>query len=142
MSKPSWRCFFCDAVFTDGDAARDHFGATGEERPACQLKASEGGLLGALRGAEAAAMEAWDAVHAESADALKAWRAAESRHRMAERAAEETGYQRGVDDCRTEAVGLRTELIHALEELVDHNGDDMIDTRSNRIAALRRDNGE
>lgn len=31
-----WRCFHCDAVFTDAKAAEDHFGFAGESKPACE----------------------------------------------------------------------------------------------------------
>jgi hypothetical protein len=38
----AWRCFHCDAVFTDEDAARAHFGRNEFEDAACQRGHGEG----------------------------------------------------------------------------------------------------
>lgn len=95
-----WRCFHCDALFLTEHAARIHFGPDEGFKPACQIKAAEGGLLRALREAEEDAQQArWD-LHAESADGLKAYRGNLSRHHAALRAVEEAGYERGLADGR------------------------------------------
>lgn len=95
---PEWRCFHCDQVFATEHAARQHFGPDEGHKPACQIKASEGGLLGALREAEDEAHKAWGVVHSEGADGLQAYRANLSRHTTALRSAEEVGYARGLAD--------------------------------------------
>ena len=38
-TKKTWRCFHCDEVFTDPAAARDHFGESVLDQPACQTDA-------------------------------------------------------------------------------------------------------
>lgn len=48
-----WRCFFCDEVFDDKEAARLHFGNEQMGEPACQISASDGGLLARVRELEA-----------------------------------------------------------------------------------------
>jgi len=48
----NWRCFHCDDVFTDKDAAREHFGDHLQGDPACKLNAMEGGLLKLVRDQE------------------------------------------------------------------------------------------
>lgn len=40
------------------------------------------------------------------------------------------------------AQSLREELVSALEDLIDHNGDDMNDSRSKRVSALRANGAE
>jgi hypothetical protein len=97
-----WRCFHCGETFVHTDRAAAHFGTEEDQRPACQIKASEGGLLRALRDAESDARRAWGMLHGESADGLKAWRRAEGRHHMALTAMEQTGYERGLRDARAE----------------------------------------
>lgn len=102
-SQPSgavpWRCFHCDDVFTDEHAARLHFGPDEGGQPACKIKAgAEGGLLGALRRAEADAAAAWQAIHNETTDAAKAHYAQQDRHATQLRVVEEAGYERGLAD--------------------------------------------
>lgn len=96
-----WRCFHCDEHFTDERCARAHFGADESAKPACQIKAgAEGGLVEALREAEAAAAEAWGALHSESSDFAKAYHGQTARHAQQLRRAEEAGYERGLADGR------------------------------------------
>lgn len=70
--KGPWTCFHCDETFTSAACASAHFGNDEDQRPACRIKGSEGGLLRALRDAEADARRAWGIIHSESADGLKA----------------------------------------------------------------------
>jgi hypothetical protein len=96
-----WRCFHCDEVFTDRKLACAHFGATEDAKPACQIKmGAERSLVEALREAEKAADDAWQAIHSESTESAKAYYAATSRHRKQLTAAEELGYERGLADGR------------------------------------------
>lgn len=107
----SWKCFHCGDTFRSERAARLHFGPPDEERrPACQIKASEGGLLEALRRAESDAADAWGAVHAESAEGIKAYQANLSRHHAALISAEEAGYERGLADHARSIAILRRAL--------------------------------
>ncbi len=106
----TWRCFHCDALFTSEGGAREHFGPHEGRTPACQIKAAEGGLVRALRQAEEEAERATWALHDESADGLKAWRAAQARNAQAVASAEEVGYQRGMADMRQELETLRRAL--------------------------------
>ena len=100
-----WCCFHCDEVFTDERAARAHFGADEEAVPACRLKASEGGLLAALRRAEDDAANAWMKIHTETTDAARAYHAQHARHLEQLRIVEEAAYERGLADGRLLAIG-------------------------------------
>lgn len=98
--KPTWRCFHCDAVFTDRHDAARHFGRDEGKTPACIIKGAEGGLLRSLRDAENQADEAIAAMHDESTDIAKAYHRATARHTQALQAAEEAGYEKGLADGR------------------------------------------
>jgi hypothetical protein len=98
MTDGPWTCFFCGETFVERREAAAHFGMDEECTPACQIKASEGGLVRALRETEEALFNATCALHDESAEALKAWHAVGSRHEAALRAQEEIGYERGLAD--------------------------------------------
>ena len=95
-----WTCFHCGEVLTDRWLARDHFGFDESGDPACRIKVSERGLVGALRRAEADAADAWDKLHSESTDAVKAYHAQHARHLQQLREIEEAAYCRGVEDAR------------------------------------------
>jgi hypothetical protein len=109
MSGP-WECFHCGEILADRAAAAQHFGASEDQQPACQIKASDGGLLRALRDAEEALFSATCALHDESAEALKAWRAAGSRHHSALIAMEQAGYEHGLADRDYQLAILRRAL--------------------------------
>ena len=50
MSNKQWRCFHCDGVFKTFSSARDHFGDSQLEEPACKIKgSSEEGLVKRIR---------------------------------------------------------------------------------------------
>lgn len=110
MKTGPWTCFFCDETFTSEADARLHFGADEECSPACQIKASEKGLLGVLRDTEEALFSATCALHDEGAEGLKAWHAAGVRHEQGLRAAEEAGYGRGLADRERQLAILRRAL--------------------------------
>lgn len=98
-----WRCFHCDDVFTDAEAARDHFGRDLEDVAACQIKGGgERGLLRALRKAEHELSDTRHAIADESTEAARAYYAQTTRHHEQLMAAEETGYERGLADGRAE----------------------------------------
>ena len=108
MEPVAWRCFHCDEVFSDEYAAREHFGEYENQTPACQIKGSEKGLLGALRESENDAADAWHAVLAESTDAAKAYFSQNHRHQRQLREVEQIGYERGLADAKAhpEELGL------------------------------------
>lgn len=106
---PHWRCFHCDEVFYDTNAAKLHFGMDQCSDPACKIKmGAEGSLVKALRQSESELADAWAVIHNESTEAAKAYYAQQSRHGDQLRAAEEAGYERGLADGRAEG-GLRIE---------------------------------
>lgn len=113
----SWRCFHCDDVFIDRHAAAAHFGADEGRTPACQIKASEGGLVRALREAEDECERVHLQLHGESADGLNAMRNNLGRHRAALESVEETGYDRGVADMRKQVERLQR-ILHRYGERV------------------------
>lgn len=98
-----WTCFHCGETFTTYGTARDHFGFDPSNDPACVIKVgAERGLVMALRKAELAAAEAWQAIGDESTEAAQAYYAQAGRHREQIMAAEEAGYERGLADGRAE----------------------------------------
>jgi hypothetical protein len=99
MADKEWRCFFCDDVFTDREAAALHFGCFDSCEPdvtACKLMAHQQHVLEYIRGLE----EEVRLYQAENYPAIKAMYALEDDMRRAVKAAEEKGYARGVDDMR------------------------------------------
>lgn len=93
--KHGWTCFHCGETFRTVDAARDHFGATPQQRPGCMERVRLGperGLLTALR--EAEKKIAWYMTH--EGDAHLAMTELQARHTGQLRLAEEVGYQRGL----------------------------------------------
>ena len=122
-----WRCFHCDETFTSEWRARQHFGATEDASPACKVSGSDGGLLEAMRRAEASAAEAWGLIHSESTETAKSYAALVGRHAEQNRAAEQAGYDRGIADAKahSEAIALnadarpsRPDLVEVVEALV------------------------
>lgn len=92
-----WTCFHCGDRFTTPGAARDHFGATVDSTPACQIKAgAERGLLMALRKAE----QELARYREEDQPVMHEMARLQSRHSDALRDAEELGYTRGLIDGR------------------------------------------
>lgn len=90
----TWTCFHCTETFTDEAAAREHFGASEMDRTGCQLKAEEGGLLAALRKAEAELAS----YRSEDTEKDRAYYRMQSEHAVALRQEEEKGYARGLRD--------------------------------------------
>ena len=99
-----WRCFHCGDYFTSKPKAELHFGMTEFEQPACLLKGSDLGLLGALRKTEEACRNAHADLHNENGDAIKALYAAQSRFNDAVMQAEQSGYDKGLADGRAGAI--------------------------------------
>lgn len=105
MSRPEWRCWFCDEVFTTPGEAGDHFGAKQTDTPGClidyrvQLEAGTNtqrgrGLLMALRRAE----EELARYREEDTDLHRQIHGMESKHAVELRREEEKGYARGLRD--------------------------------------------
>lgn len=113
-----WRCFHCDEVFTSETVARDHFGDRisymgefYESTVACQIKlGAERSMLTALRHAEAATREAYQALERESAEGWKAYNGAMARNVEQVAAAENLGYERGLRDGAPELARLAAEV--------------------------------
>ncbi len=93
----TWRCFHCDELFTDRDAAQLHFGSSDGGVPACRLAPDQAGLIAIIR---------------EQGDELSRFREEETasfrefyslgaEHAVALRREEEKGYSRGLADGRS-----------------------------------------
>lgn len=95
-----WRCFHCDAFFTREVDAREHFGSSERQTPACQLKGHEHGLIGIIREQE----EALAHYRAEDSAMIQTWSHREAEHRLEVQRAEETGYARGVEDMKRHGI--------------------------------------
>lgn len=100
MGKRSWRCFFCDAVFTREQDAAEHFGELRTALPACQLKGSDLGLLGIIREQESDLAR----FRAEDSDLVRVMQQMQSEHAENVRRAEEDGYGKAVRDMQALAL--------------------------------------
>lgn len=97
MPAHGWTCFHCGETFTTPGSARQHFGATPDRQPGCIEKVNLGGergLLAALRKAE----DELSRYRNEDGEVQREIMRLQSRHSEALRAAEETGYARGLRD--------------------------------------------
>lgn len=95
MAEPAtWTCFHCGETFTDTTCARKHFGGSEIHEAACRIKASEGGLIRALRNAE----DALSRYHAWDSDAYRAMGCMQVEHATELRREEEKGYACGLAD--------------------------------------------
>lgn len=99
-----WRCFHCDAVFTGQEAAAEHFGATQEETPLCQISGSH------VRWLEAQIKRCAE----EDSEALRALRSLACEHETLRRRAEEEGYARGLADAKKHPGELGLQAISAI----------------------------
>lgn len=102
-----WRCFHCDEVFTDRNAAADHFGVQIDghaDDVACRINATDGLLVSMLREAETELRR----YHQEDNAAFMEFYSLGAAHSVAVREAEEKGYARGLEDAKKhpETLGL------------------------------------
>ena len=116
---PEWRCFHCDEVFTNAEAAREHFSETEYREPACRLAERDGGLVALLRKQE----QELDRFRSEDSESARQFYALGAEHVTALRKAEEAGYERGLADGMAfprpgngDAVG-REDAVRALHEV-------------------------
>lgn len=99
MSRKTWRCFFCDEVFTRRKDASEHFGCFDSceaDIPACKIAAHEGHLVHYIRTLEGELRRYRD----EDSDVMRSIMTLESEHAAALRNEEEKGYARGLADGR------------------------------------------
>lgn len=97
MPAHGWTCFHCGETFTTPGCARLHFGTTPDKQPGCVIKVALGGergLLAALRKSE----DELARYRADDSEIQRELMRLQSRHSDALRAAEETGYARGLSD--------------------------------------------
>jgi hypothetical protein len=81
-----WRCFYCDEVFTDREAAALHFGTQLSHNAACKIDI-----------AEYRRMEAKSELYRDEDAAIhREMRGMENEHQRALRRAEEDGYAKGI----------------------------------------------
>ncbi len=91
-----WVCFHCGDKFTNVAAARDHFGGSECDVPACKLNAVEGGLLRMLRDAQ----EELSQFRRDDTASYREFYALGADHAVKLRRAEEEGYERGLRDAK------------------------------------------
>jgi hypothetical protein len=89
-----WRCFHCDAVFTNQRDASEHFGGHQGELAGCQIKGHENALLRIIRDQQ---LEL-SVLRAEDGQFIRAMMSMQVDHAQAVRKAEEAGYDKGVRD--------------------------------------------
>jgi hypothetical protein len=85
-----WRCFHCDACFTDKAEAELHFGRSEHDRPACQFDVEH------IRWMEAQHRRNVD----DDSEALRTVRSLAGVHETLRRRAEEEGYTKGLADAK------------------------------------------
>lgn len=98
-----WRCFHCNEVFTDREAAADHFGVQIDglaDDCACKLNATDGLLLKMLRESQ----EELRRYENESDPQSLIFYSLGAKHVVALREEEQKGYDRGLADGRAEAL--------------------------------------
>lgn len=95
-SAKTWRCFFCDEVFTRAIDAAEHFGATLGSTVACRIKGHEHSLLTLIREQE----EQLASYRNDDGHIMRAMASLRSEHADALRRAEEDGYGRGVREMK------------------------------------------
>lgn len=91
-----WTCFHCHESFRTVETARLHFGVDCMAAPACQIKASEGGLVAEIRRLEHELAR----YRVQDSDAAREFYAMQASHAVALRRVEEEGFARGVADMR------------------------------------------
>lgn len=94
-----WLCFHCGDRFTDRREAKLHFGGEMDSVPACKIKGSEGGLVKAVRDAQLECARLLQQLHDDGGEVMQAYHSMSRRFSETARACEETGFQRGVDQC-------------------------------------------
>lgn len=96
----AWRCFHCDEVFVDSEAACDHFGLDCLTTPACQIAARDGGLVKLIREQE----EELRRFRQEDTESYRQFYALGADHRQALIQEEQKGYDRGLADGRADTA--------------------------------------
>lgn len=94
-----WRCFHCDATFTDSAAAEEHFGKSEYQQPACRIDITE------YRKMEEAHRRSCE----EDTDLHRQMYAMRSDHQSALRREEEKGYAQGLKDSAVTEEHLQME---------------------------------
>lgn len=97
----SWRCFHCDEVFTNKEAAREHFGSTELDEPGCKMLAK--GEVELLRDYRDMAAR-WQRCVSEDCDASRIYHSMSAKIATTEREAEQRGYDKGLNDTRLAAT--------------------------------------
>jgi hypothetical protein len=95
-----WRCFHCDEVFTNPKHAAAHFGIDQLQDPGCvqKLTGGEDHLLTEILRLRTEMLGHWD----EDSRVMQWSRAKVSEVEAKIPAAEQTGYDKGVADCRAQ----------------------------------------
>lgn len=94
----TWRCFHCDEVFTDRNAAMTHFGKSEHREAACTIDVAR------LRDLE----DQLQSYRNEDTELYRQIARMQSDHATALRREEEKGYARGLEDAKKypETIGL------------------------------------
>lgn len=106
---PYWRCFHCDATFTEHQRkyALEHFGGNEGETPVCMMRVpGENHLIAALRKAQ----QELASYRAEDTDLMRAIDTINAEHAEKLRRAEEKGYARGLADANAEFKNFHRSL--------------------------------
>lgn len=111
--RKSWRCFHCDANFTDSNLARLHFGDSIIDRPACQIDAEQ------VRVLERQLAE----YRAEDTELHRTIYRLQSEHREALKREEERGYARCMRDVTAIVPKLGGDPQTLTRILVEFGGD-------------------
>ena len=92
----SWCCYHCGDIFRTDEDAKDHFGRTELDEPACKIAKDLAGLIRLLREQEDELRQ----FRREDTELSRAFYALGAKHSTELRQAEETGYARGLEDAK------------------------------------------
>lgn len=98
----SWRCFFCDEVFTDPREAQVHFGAEEHNTVACKIMPHQQKIMEYIRYLETTIRSYIADRHADSHPLLQSVWVLQAQMDQKVRAAEEQGFARGVQAMRAQ----------------------------------------
>jgi len=118
-----WRCFFCDELFINKEAAAEHFGdwmGCEADVPACKIKAEEGPLITYIRKLHQELQGYYQEDNELFSTIEKLQFQCTELERKGFQAAEQRGYDNGVRDMKAQGLCPEPQM-HELSEKLERN---------------------